>query len=168
MELIVAKNQNNVIGDKGKLLWHVPGDLKYFREITDNQIVVMGRKTYDSLPNGPLPNRINVVLTRDTEKYKIQKTNELYFTSLEDSEAVLSNLVADTNKRVIIIGGVDIYNNFMNKCKVFHVTQIYDWSDGDTVFDIDDVTQKLDCSYSSRHFCNKNDFNYRISRYVRN
>ena len=167
MELIVAKNKNNVIGDKGTLLWHVPGDLKYFREITDKQIIVMGRKTYESLPNGPLPNRINVVLSRDADKWKSQETNDLYFTNLENIDALLTKLNDNTKRRIIIIGGVEIYKEFIDKCEVFHVTQIYDWSDGDTVFDIDRVTQDLECTNSSRHFCKKNDFNYKISRYVR-
>ena len=168
MELIVAKNQNNVIGNEGKLLWHVPGDLKYFKEVTENQIIVMGRKTYESLPNGPLSNRINVVFTRNVEKWKSQETPELYFTNLENSDSLLTKLVADTNKRVIIVGGVEIYNHFIDRCTVFHVTHMHDWSEGDTVFDIDKITEHMECANSSRHFCHKNDFNYKISRYIRN
>ena len=64
--IIVAKSKNNVIGSKGSIPWSVSKDLKYFKELTDSNTVIMGRKTYDSLPENkkPLPNRINIVITK--------------------------------------------------------------------------------------------------------
>jgi dihydrofolate reductase len=64
---IVAVDQNWGIGYKGELLEHLPPDLKYFKELTTGHVVVMGRKTWDSLPKKPLPNRINYVITREAK-----------------------------------------------------------------------------------------------------
>lgn len=168
MELIVAKNNNDVIGDKGKMLWHIPGDMKYFRSVTENQIIIMGRKTFDSLPNGPLPNRINIVLTRDAEKWKDKETNQLFFTDLDNYETIINKIIQETNKRVIVIGGVEIYKLFLDKCDVFHITRVYDNSEGDTKVEIDDVVEDMYCDMAIREFCHKNDFNYKISRFVKN
>ena len=64
MELIVAQSLNGIIGHKGSLLWHLSGDLKRFKRITMDTIINMGRKTFESFPNGQIPNRINIVLSR--------------------------------------------------------------------------------------------------------
>ena len=168
MELIVAKNNNDVIGDKGKMLWHIPGDMKYFRSVTENQIIIMGRKTFESLPNGPLPNRINIVLTREADKWKDKETDQLFFTDLDNYEKIINKIVQKTNKRIIIIGGVEIYKLFLDKCDVFHVTRVYDNREGDTKMDIDDVVKDMYCDFAIRDFCKKNDFNYKISRFVKN
>ena len=168
MELIVAKNNNNVIGDKGNMLWHIPGDMKYFRSVTENQIIIMGRKTFESLPNGPLPNRINIVLTRDAEKWKNKETDQLFFTDLDNYETIINKTVQETKKRVIVIGGVEIYKLFLDKCDVFHITRVYDNSEGDTKIEIDDVVKDMYCDLAIRDFCKKNDFNYKISRFVKN
>lgn len=168
MELIVAKNNNNVIGDKGKMLWHIPGDLNYFRSVTENQIIIMGRKTFESLPNGHLPERINIVLTREADKWKDKETNQLYFTDLDNYETLVNKLVQDTHKRVIVIGGSEIYKLFLDKCDIIHVTRVYENSEGDTTIDIDEVVENMYCDHAIRAFCHKNDFNYKISRFVKN
>ena len=63
VNLIVAKSENNIIGNKGRIPWYIPNDLKRFKEITTNNVVIMGRKTFESLPEEyrPLPNRINII-----------------------------------------------------------------------------------------------------------
>ena len=66
LSLIVAISENNAIGKAGDLLCHLPNDLKHFKELTTGATVVMGKKTFFSLPRRPLPNRRNIVLTRDT------------------------------------------------------------------------------------------------------
>ena len=63
-ELIVAMSKNGVIGNNNKLPWYIPEDLVNFSELTKGHIIIMGRKTFESLPNGPLKNRLNVVLSR--------------------------------------------------------------------------------------------------------
>ena len=63
--IIVIVDENNGIGKDGDLLCHLPNDLKHFKKLTTGHIIIMGRKTYESLPNGALPNRINIVITSD-------------------------------------------------------------------------------------------------------
>jgi hypothetical protein len=70
MNLIVCFNQKNVIGAKNAIPWHLPSDLKRFKHLTQGHIVVMGRKTYESLPVKPLPNRINIVITSNPENFE--------------------------------------------------------------------------------------------------
>ena len=70
MEAIVAVNKKNIIGNENTIPWYVPEDLQYFRKTTQNHVVIMGRKTYESFPNGPLPKRLNIVLTRTPDKMK--------------------------------------------------------------------------------------------------
>lgn len=65
LAIIVALDEQNAIGRNGDLLCHLPGDLKHFKQITTGHIVIMGRKTYESLPKGALPNRTNIVITSD-------------------------------------------------------------------------------------------------------
>jgi dihydrofolate reductase len=121
--MIVAMNEDAIIGIDNKLPWHIPDDLRRFKQITTNHIVVMGRKTFESLPNGPLPNRINVVITRDYDNY--QSTNKLYFTNYEKSLSLLETLKENTKKEVFIIGGEEIYTLFMPICNLIYLTLVY-------------------------------------------
>ena len=73
LSIIVAIAENNVIGKDNKLLWHVPEDLKRFKSITSGNIIIMGRKTFESLP-GVLPNRKHIIITRD-ENYSVDNPN---------------------------------------------------------------------------------------------
>lgn len=124
MELIVACDPSGVIGDGNTLLWHVPEDSKHFREITSHHIVVMGRKTYDSLPICPLPNRINVVVSRVSEPIVDEHTN-LYIANYHDVRRILHTLsTKHPEKCIFIIGGSDIYDLFFYQCNRFHITII--------------------------------------------
>jgi dihydrofolate reductase len=144
MELIVAKNNKNVIGNNGDLMWHLSKDLQHFRKLTQNQIIVMGRKTYDSLPNGPLKNRINVIITRDPSKYK-REMLDVYFVTLEESSFLIDNLQKKYNKSVFIIGGSEIYDHFYPQCQTLHITEVDDDQEGDTYFPINDQQILTDC-----------------------
>ena len=130
-ELIVAFNKKNVIGIDNKIPWYVPEDLKQFRKTTKGHIVVMGRKTFESLPNGPLKNRINVVITNKKTETNNQ---ELFFCNFDDSFALLEKLQKETEKKVFIIGGNTIYNQYFKYCTRFHITVIDDHHDGDVFF----------------------------------
>ncbi|MDI9522870.1 MAG: dihydrofolate reductase [Bacteroidota bacterium] len=99
---IVAMDEQNGIGRKGELLCHLPADLKHFKEVTTGHAIIMGRKTYESLPKGALPNRRNIVLTSDkqTENYPgciIVRSLEEAFACTNDEEVVF------------IIGGVSVH-----------------------------------------------------------
>jgi len=130
-ELIVAFNNKNVIGNDNKIPWYVPEDLKQFRKTTKNHIVVMGRKTFDSLPNGPLKNRINVVITNKVINNDIEN---LFFCNFVESFTLLKRLQKETEKKVFIIGGNTIYNQYFEYCTKFHITLIDDNNDGDVFF----------------------------------
>jgi len=119
MNLIVAVDKNWAIGNKGKLLVSIPGDQQLFREETMGKVIVMGRKTLESLPGGqPLHGRTNVVLTRNPD-YK--KKGAVILHSMEEA---LSYLKQFSGEDIFIIGGAEIYNQFLPYCDTAHVTCI--------------------------------------------
>lgn len=124
-EMIVAMNEEGVIGitdasGQQKIPWHLPEDLRHFKEKTSGHIVVMGRKTFDSLPNGPLTNRLHIVLTRTPTLSTYQS---VIYASLDDCYDLLSKLrIVSPRKKVFICGGADIYRMFLDKCQRFHIT----------------------------------------------
>ena len=125
MNMIVAVNPHGIIGKNNKLLWCIPEDMKHFRRMTMHTIVVMGRKTFESLPNGPLETRINVVITSHPERYHTRHYHQTtIFCNLDDCEDILQKMHVNTNKRVFIIGGADIYNHFFKRCKTIYVTLV--------------------------------------------
>jgi dihydrofolate reductase len=130
MEMIVAVAQNNVIGDTttNQLLWHLPEDLSRFYRLTKGQVVIMGRKTFDSLPLGKLPHRINIVLTHSPHPQPLelmtQQQNEptntpIYFVTFSMLWELLSHIV---EKKIFVIGGSSIYKLLFPFCSVIHYT----------------------------------------------
>lgn len=119
MNLIVAVDKNWAIGYKGNLLVRIPADQKLFREETMGKVVVMGRKTLESLPGGTgLQGRTNVVITRNKE---YAKKNVLVMHSIEET---LEYLKQYKKEDVFIIGGEEIYRQFLPYCDTAHVTWI--------------------------------------------
>ena len=128
IELIWAQDQNGGIGKNGKLPWHISEDLQNFKKITSGSPIIMGRKTWESLPFKPLPNRRNIVLSS-----KPVDNIEAYC-SIEDCIQALDNDSAD---RVFIIGGESIYKTFYPSASALHLTMIDEVADGiDTFFPI--------------------------------
>ena len=120
MNMIVAADKNWGIGKDGQLLTHLSGDLKYFKEKTMGKVVVMGRKTLESLPGGrPLPGRINVVLTADPQ---YEKEGCIIVRSIDELRSKLSEYPCDS---VMLIGGATLYNLFMEECRRLFITKIY-------------------------------------------
>ena len=127
MNLIVAADKKWGIGRGGGLLADLPGDMKFFRETTSGKVVVMGRKTLETLPGAKgLPNRINYVVTRNP-KFKAKNCSVVHS---EDElwEALSMHLDDD----VLIIGGAEIYNRFYKSCDRLYVTKIDADLDADT------------------------------------
>jgi len=112
-EMLVAVDNNNAIGSNNTIPWYIPEDLKRFQDITKNNIVVMGRKTFESLPNGKLKNRINIVITNNITNKNTEP--HLIFTNMNNFHTIIDNI--KNNKKVFIIGGSEIYNLFYNYCK---------------------------------------------------
>ncbi|MCI5727078.1 MAG: dihydrofolate reductase [Clostridium sp.] len=128
ISIIVAISKNNVIGKDNKLLWNIPEDLKHFKEITLNSKIIMGRKTFESLP-GILPKRQHIILTKN----KNYKVNSKEVKIVYDFKTIISDFY-DSDEEVFIIGGGEIYNLFINYCKKLYLTKIDAIFNGDTFF----------------------------------
>lgn len=130
IKLIVAHANENVIGFKNSIPWHLSEDLKRFKALTENNIVVMGRKTYESLPKKPLPNRENIVLTKnkDTVYPEDVKVIESIPLLLEYLKSV------DKSKIVYIIGGESIYKQTLSFCDEILITDLHLEVKGDSYF----------------------------------
>ena len=125
LTIIAAVSINNVIGNNNKLIWKLSNDLKRFKNLTTNHSVIMGRKTFESLPN-PLPNRDNIVITRDTN---YSKPNIQVCSSIEDA----INLTK-TDTQPFIIGGGEIYSQTINIADKIELTRVHEEFDGDAYF----------------------------------
>jgi len=129
IRLIVAHDEARGIGYKNKLLYHIKEDLQRFKRLTEGHVVVMGRKTHESLPVSILPHRVNVVLTRD-KNYKPRNSNVIV---MHDVETILNHYKSGKqDKDVFIIGGDSIYNAFIEHADVVHITYIHATRKADT------------------------------------
>jgi len=124
ISIIAAVAENGVIGDKNQLLWHIPEDLKHFKAVTSGHPVVMGRKTYESLGR-PLPNRTNIVITR--QELEIEGCCVVH--SLEEA---LAPFPAD--EEVFVIGGAELYAQALPLAGRFYLTRVHRAYEGDTRF----------------------------------
>ena len=127
ISIIVAMSKNNVIGKNNKLLWHLPDDLKRFKELTLNHVVVMGKNTYYSLPSTKaLKNRINIVFSK-TENFKDAET----VSSMDDAILAIEKY---KDKEIFIIGGETIYKMFIDIVDKIYLTIVDIILDGDVFF----------------------------------
>lgn len=125
ISIIVAVSENNVIGKDNDLIWHLPRDLKHFKETTTGHYVIQGRKTYESCGR-PLPNRTNVVITRDNN-YKAEGCIVVH--SLEDAIKE-----AKDDSEAFIIGGGKIYEQAMSLVDRIYITKVHHSFEGDIFF----------------------------------
>lgn len=129
MNCIVAVDKNWAIGKNNDLLVKIPMDQKFFRETTTGKVVVMGRKTLESFPNGlPLKNRTNIVLTHNPN-YTVKDAIVVH--SLEELEEELKKYKSED---IYVIGGEKIYAQLLDQCDVAHVTKIDYAYDADAYF----------------------------------
>ena len=106
--MIVALDEKNGIGRQNKLLCRLSGDMKNFKELTTGHPVIMGRKTFESLPKGALPNRVNIVLTKDEEKIFDDAI------SCNSIDEVMNLRVIKNCEKCFVIGGAEIYKHFLH------------------------------------------------------
>ena len=163
---IVAVNEDWGIGYNGDLLEHIPEDLKNFKKLTENNKVIMGRKTWDSLPKKPLPNRCNIIITNTIQKEADifdENANYIQFVSCND----INKFKLDQDSDVFIIGGETIYKQFLPICDRVYVTKIYKKHDKvDTYFpNLDHMDYWTAESLGDP--CNYKDFTYQFWRYDR-
>ena len=129
MNLIAAVDKNWAIGKDNKLLVSIPMDMKFFREITTGKVVVMGRKTLESFPNGlPLKNRTNIVLTHNVN---YDGKGAIVVHSMEELREELNKY---NSEDIYVIGGEQIYKALVDDCDVAHITKINFEYDADAYF----------------------------------
>src|SRR5688572_23817102 len=130
ISLIAALSNNRVIGKNNDLPWHLPDDMKYFMQTTKGHHVIMGRKNYDSIPEKfrPLPNRTNIVVTRQ-KNFVAQGC-----TIVNSIEEGLQIAKSNNEKEVFIIGGAEIYNQGFAMATRLYLTEILVQLEGDTYF----------------------------------
>lgn len=116
--LVAAISKNNCIGIKGRLPWKIPEDMKRIKEITLNKILIMGRKTWESIPehNRPLPQRTNIVITRN-ETYELPKNVERY-------NSITDAIDAHKNEDIVSFGGEKIFQDMITYADVLEITHI--------------------------------------------
>ena len=128
ISIIVAISQENAIGKNGQLLCHLPSDLQHFKQITSGKTVVMGERTFFSLPKHPLPNRKNIVLT-DVPNKTFEGAQSVY--SIEE----IVDLFSKTDEEIFIIGGGMVYRQMMPFADKLYITHIHhEFTDADTFF----------------------------------
>jgi dihydrofolate reductase len=163
--LIVAMDQERGIGKNNDLMWHLAADMQFFKQTTSGQIVVMGRKNYDSIPERfrPLPNRENVVITRNID---FKADNCLVFHNIE---AVFSHYHDEDERTIFIIGGGEIYKlaletGLVQEMYITHVDASYN---ADTFFPEFDETVWEKSEILSHSKDEKNEAAFVVRRYVK-
>lgn len=126
ISIIVAIAENNAIGKDNKLLWYLPDDLKRFKRLTTGHPVIMGKKTFESLPIKPLPNRTNIVLT-DIPDEKIEGCTMAY--SIDDALSKCPD-----GEECFVMGGGMIYRQFLEIADRLYITFIHKNFEADTFF----------------------------------
>jgi len=140
ISLIVAATSNNVIGKNNRLLWHLPNDMKYFKNTTWAMPVIMGRKTYESMDNTVLHGRFNIIVTRqknwDAGDSRVQ---------VADSLQTAVDLAKQTDcKEAFIIGGGELFKESISFADKIYLTRVFVTTDGDAFFpEIDESIWKL-------------------------
>ena len=130
--LIAARGRNGVIGAEGDLPWRLSSDLKHFKATTKGKPVIMGRKTWESLPFKPLPGRTNIVVTRQAG---YAANGAQVFTALEAAlEAGAKAALADGVEEVFVIGGAQIYAETLHKADRLYLTDVDAEPEGEAVF----------------------------------
>ncbi len=122
--MIAAIDEKGGIGLNGSIPWHIPEDLKRFKELTENNVVIMGRKTWDSLPVRPLPNRNNQVVSH---RPAVPAEETRYFSTMTSLELVFTNskeIAKITGQDIWVIGGGQIYEWFIDKADYLYLTHI--------------------------------------------
>ncbi|MDR0348696.1 MAG: dihydrofolate reductase [Tannerella sp.] len=160
ISVIAAMDEHGAIGIDQHLLWHLPNDMKFFKKTTDGHTVVMGRKTFESLPKGALPNRKNIVLTSNPDaKYE----NCIICHTLQDALKL-----TDSEEEVFIIGGGTLYEQVLPVADKLYLTLVHHIVEAaDTFFpeiDFDEWNEIMKTSYPAD---DKNPYNHSVLVYVR-
>ena len=158
---IVAVDENFGIGFNGDLLEHIPEDLKRFKQLTTNKTIIMGRKTWESLPNKPLPDRLNIVVTSKERSFEEMTV----FTSFEEVYSRATHIMPEDEW--FIIGGGSIYKEFLPICDKVYLTKIMvSHENVDTYFPNIELMDNWKCVEQSE-IKQYNDISYQFKTYSR-
>jgi len=159
ISLIVAIASNNAIGKQQDLLCHLPNDLKRFKAITLGHTIVMGRRTFESLPKGALPGRTNVVVTRNTDT---NWENTIIAHSIEEV------LAKSNDQELFVIGGGTLYNQTLDRADRLYITHIHhEFADADTFFPEIDYTQWQEIEREDHQADERHPYDYSFVTYER-
>ena len=165
ISMIVAVAENGVIGKDNDLPWRLSSDLKYFKQVTGGKPVLMGRKTWESLPRRPLPNRPNIVITRDTT-YEADGAHVV--ASVEDAIAKARALLSTgEGDEAVIMGGAQIYKAGYAFADRLYYTQVHANVEGDTYFDEVDLSEWREVSRDRQAAGEKDSSDYSLIVYDR-
>jgi len=164
LSIIVAVSKNGAIGVNNNLPWRLVDDMANFTKLTTNNIVVMGSKTFKSIPKKfrPLPNRINIIISSNYDKY-----NKDGIISYKDILSFIEDYSEETDKEIFIIGGESIYNKFLPISSKIYLTLVDTYVNGDRYFPYFD---ELEWGIEEEHYYkknNNNDYNFLIRTLVR-
>jgi len=162
VNIVVAASDNNVIGKDNKLLWNLPNDTAFFKNITYGMPVIMGRKTMESLGK-PLNGRTNIVITRHPDEFKTE-AGVIKVSSLEDAIKV----AADTDaKECSVIGGGEIYKKAFGRTDRIYITRVHATVEGDTFFPAIDSSIWKRTHAEAFEKDNRHAFSYRFETWER-
>ena len=158
ISLIAALSKNHVIGNNNQLPWRLPADLKHFKNLTTGKIIIMGRKTYDSLGKA-LPNRINVVISRNGS---LNLSDALVFHSLEQA---LENFQHE--EEICVVGGAELFKQTLPLATHLYLTWIQTEIEGDAYFPAFDITDWIEQSRASHPIDAQHAYAYDFVEYVK-
>lgn len=160
ISIIAAVSDNYAIGKSNNLPWHLPADLKHFRQLTTGHAVVMGKRTFEGLSKGPLPNRKNIVLT----SVMSEGVNKGYFEADSLEDAVY---LCEHEEQVFIIGGATVYKQCIGKVDSMYITWVHHEFSADTFFPKIDFEKWEEVSREDHEADETNPYSFTFSEYKR-
>lgn len=159
LSLIVAVAENDAIGKNNDLLWHISADLKHFKALTTGHCIIMGRKTYESFPKRPLPNRRNIVITNNMD-YCEEGCEVVH--SVEEAIALCKD-----DEQSFVIGGATVYRQFLPLVNKIYLTKVFATFEADTFFPEIDLSQFEQTAASEVFTDEKSGLRYQFLEYRR-
>lgn len=160
MNAIVCVDENWGIGKDNHLLFNIPEDMEFFRTVTNHNIVVMGANTFNSLPNGALKGRINIVLDK-------KKEPRLNCTVVQDIDELKQLLCDIPSFKIDVIGGASVYKQLLNECEHVFVTKVRTICDADVRFPNLDADDSFECSFGTGWLTSFTGLQYSFNYYSR-
>lgn len=160
ISIVAAIADNNAIGKNRQLLWHMPADMKRFKDLTTGHTVIMGRKTFESLPNGPLPDRKNVVLTT------VPEADYMNCFACESMGTALD--ICEKESEIFVIGGALVYRQALRIADWMYITRVHhDFPDADSFFPVVNWDQWEEVERQDFPADEKNQYPYTFITYKR-